>query len=87
MANIITVIRIICSIALLFCQFPTSAFYLVYVTAGITDIIDGTVARRTNTVSEFGAKMDTAADFVFVVACLIKMIPLRNIYGLLSEKW
>ena len=79
MANVITVIRVICSIALLLCQFPSPAFYILYVTAGITDIIDGAVARKTDTVSEFGAKLDTAADFVFVVVCLIKLIPLLDI--------
>ena len=79
MANIITVIRILCSVALLFCQFPSPAFYFLYVTAGITDMIDGEVARKTNTVSEFGAKLDTAADFVFVAVCLIKLIPSLNV--------
>ena len=79
MANIITVIRIICSIALLFCQFPSPVFYTLYVTAGITDTIDGAVARKTNTVSELGAKLDTAADAVFVVVCLIKLIPILDI--------
>ncbi len=79
MANVITVIRVICSIALLLCQFPSPAFYILYVTAGITDIIDGAVARKTDTVSEFGAKLDTAADFVLVVVCLIKLIPLLDI--------
>ena len=67
MANIITVIRIICSIALLFCRFPSQAFYNLYVTAGITDMI---------------AKLDTAADFVFVVVCMIKLIPI-----LVIPKW
>lgn len=79
MANIITVIRIICSVALLFCQFPSPAFYILYGTAGITDMIDGAVARKTNTVSEFGAKLDTAADFVFVAVCLIKLIHILDI--------
>lgn len=79
MANNITVIRILCSVALLFCQFPSAAFYYLYVIAGITDMIDGAVARKTNTLSEFGAKLDTAADLVFVAVCLIKLIPLLDI--------
>lgn len=79
MANIITSIRIICSIALLFCQALTASFYALYIVAGITDMIDGTVARETNTVSEFGSKLDTVADFVFVVVCLLKLIPIVDI--------
>ena len=37
------------------------------------------MARKTNAVSEFGARLDTVADFIFVVACLIKLVPTLNI--------
>ena len=79
MANIITGIRIICSIALLFCPVFSPGFYALYVTAGISDMIDGTVARRTGTVSEFGSKFDTAADIILAAVCLLKLIPVLNI--------
>ena len=79
MANIITGIRIVCSIALLFFPAFSPAFYTLYVVAGVSDMIDGTVARKTGTVSDFGSKLDTAADFVLVAVCLIKMIPVLDI--------
>lgn len=79
MANIITSCRILCSIILLFFPAFSPAFYILYLTAGFTDMIDGTVARKTNTVSEFGSKLDTVADFVFVVVCLIKLLPVMDI--------
>ena len=79
MANIITGIRVLCSIVLLFCTVLSPAFYTLYIIAGLTDMIDGWVAKRTNTVSEFGAKWDTTADFIFVVVCLIKLIPVIDI--------
>ena len=79
MANFITFIRILCSIAILFCPVFSVAFYSLYITAGLTDMIDGWVARKTNTVSEFGAKLDTVADFVFVVVCLVKLLPIMDI--------
>lgn len=75
MANFITVIRIVCSIILLFCPVFSPAFYVLYITAGVSDMIDGIVARKTGTVSELGSKLDSTADFVFVVVCLIKLIP------------
>lgn len=75
MANIITGIRIVCGISLLFCPVFSPAFYALYITAGVSDMIDGTVARKTGTVSAFGSKLDTAADFVLAVVCLIKLIP------------
>ena len=74
-ANLITATRISCSIALLFCQPLSPSFIVVYLVAGLTDMIDGVVARRTNTASEFGAKLDTAADFVLVAVCLWKLLP------------
>ena len=79
MANIITSIRIICSIALLFSPAISPVFYVLYIVAGFTDMIDGTVARKTNTASEFGSKLDTMADFIFVVVCLIKLLPVMDI--------
>ena len=79
MANIITSIRIICSISLLFCPALSMLFYVLYIVAGVTDIIDGIVARKTNSVSEFGSKLDTVADFVLVVTCLIKLLPVLDI--------
>nr|AHF25258.1 CDP-alcohol phosphatidyltransferase superfamily [uncultured bacterium Contig1604] len=75
MANVLTGFRILCGVALLFCQPFSPLFIVLYLIAGLTDMIDGAVARRTNTASEFGAKLDTAADFVFVAACLIKLLP------------
>ena len=79
MANSITGIRILCSIAILFCPVFSAAFYALYITAGLTDIADGWVARKTNTVSEFGSKLDTIADIIFVIVCLFKLIPVMDI--------
>ena len=75
MANIITGFRVLISIALLFCPVFSPVFYILYLTGGLSDMIDGTIARKMNTVTEFGARFDTAADFVFVVVCLIKLLP------------
>ena len=78
-ANIITGYRIVFSIALMFFPPFSLAFYVLYAVAGLTDMIDGTVARKTNTVSAFGAKLDTIADFVFVAVCLFKLLPILDI--------
>ena len=79
MANIITGIRIVCSIALLFCPAFSPAFYTLYIVAGVSDMIDGTVARKTGTVSEFGSKLDTGADLILVIVCLIKLLPVLHV--------
>ena len=75
MANIITGCRVILSIGLLFVPLLSPVFYIFYLLAGFTDMIDGTVARMTHTDSEFGAKLDTVADVVFVAACMMNLLP------------
>ena len=42
-------------------------------------MVDGTIARRTMSVSKFGAKLDTVSDFVFMLVCSIKILPLLQI--------
>ena len=79
MANIITGCRILCSILLLFFPALSPAFFILYLVAGFTDMIDGTIARKTNTASEFGSRLDTIADMVFVAACMIKLFPALTI--------
>ena len=79
MANAITFFRIAAGMALLFCPVFSPAFYAFYIAAGLSDMLDGFAARRTNTVSRFGARLDTMADFVLVVVCLIKLFPILSI--------
>ena len=42
-------------------------------------MVDGTIARKTNAVSEFGAKLDTTSDFIFFAVALIKLLPVIHI--------
>ena len=79
MANTITVFRIAVSIILLLCSVFSPAFNVYYIAAGLSDMLDGFVARKTDTVSKLGAKLDTIADFVLVVVCLIKLLPVLRI--------
>ena len=75
MANLITVFRIISSLLLLLVPTFSFGFYFLYLFAGFTDMMDGAVARKRNTVSEFGSTLDTVADFVFLGICFWKILP------------
>ena len=78
-ANIITGSRIVFSLLLLFIPLSSALFYIFYLFCGLTDMIDGTVARKTGAVSNFGAKLDTVSDFVFMAVCVVKLLPKINI--------
>ena len=68
-----------CSIWMLFLPAFSHQFYLLYLLCGFTDMIDGTIARKAKSVTAFSSALDSVADFVFVVAALIKLLPTLNI--------
>ena len=74
-ANVITGLRIVFCLPLLFVPLTSVWFYALYLLCGLSDMIDGTVARRTSSTSEFGARPDTVSDFVFMTVALIKFVP------------
>lgn len=74
MANLITSCRILLSL-LLFFPALSPGFYGLYLAAGLSDMLDGFVARRTNSASPLGAKLDSMADVVFLSVCLIRLLP------------
>ena len=75
LANVITFCRIPLAICLLFLP-PLSAGYMaIYLAGGITDMVDGTVARRTGSESLSGSRLDSLADLIFLVLALVTIIP------------
>lgn len=71
MANSITLLRIILSFGLLFIRPYGTIFFLIYTVCGLTDILDGYIARKTKTESNFGAKLDTISDLLFFSVVII----------------
>jgi len=72
-ANIITVSRIVFSLAMLFFPLFSIGFWVFYSLAGLTDMVDGLVARVLKSESKTGAILDSVADLAFfiVIACLL----------------
>lgn len=73
-ANDITILRIFFAIAMLLVSPFSYVFWVCYLLAGISDILDGIVARGLKQQSDFGAKLDSAADFIFAAAIAVIMI-------------
>lgn len=64
----------------LFLTEPFSAiFNILYVYCGITDMIDGTIARKTHTESRVGQTLDSIADLIFAAIGLGKILPILSI--------
>ena len=78
-ANILTGCRIFGSILLLFFPAFSLVFNITYLLCGFSDMVDGTIARKTNSTSKFGSQLDTIADLIFVVVSLFKLLPALHI--------
>ncbi|PKM49819.1 MAG: CDP-alcohol phosphatidyltransferase [Firmicutes bacterium HGW-Firmicutes-7] len=78
MANYISLARIFL-VFLLFLTKPFSTvFFVIYITCGISDILDGYIARKTHTTSRLGEKLDSAADLIMVIVVIILLYPIIN---------
>lgn len=74
-ADTVTSVRIIASLLLLFLPLRSAWFIAVYTFTGLTDILDGWLARKTGTTSDFGARLDSVADLLFYGIVLFRLIP------------
>ena len=70
----ITLARIPMAIALPFVQSSPAVFWTLYLLCGLSDVLDGAVARLTGTVSRLGERLDTLADIIFVAVWLVLFI-------------
>src|SRR2546430_3240592 len=50
-----------------------------FLVAGVTDFFDGEIARRYQTVTNFGKLMDPLVDKIMIAAAFISLVPLRAI--------
>ena len=73
--NILSVSRIALCLPLLLVKAMTVPFWILYMIAGLTDMLDGFLARRWGVESKIGARLDSLADFVFVLAAGCKLFP------------
>ena len=80
LANIITASRILLTIVMIFLPTLSSEFMIVYSLAGISDVLDGFIARKTKTVSKLGSKLDSVADLTFYTVMMHKIMPFLKKY-------
>ncbi len=75
LVNAITSLRIIGTFLLIFTEPLSKTFFIIYSLSGFTDVLDGYIARKTHTETEFGAKLDSVADLLFYGVMIYKLFP------------
>lgn len=77
-ANYISVSRMILSLTLFLTEPLGAAFLCIYLIIGVSDILDGYIARKTGSASKLGEKLDSIADMVFDFILIIILYPVVN---------
>lgn len=77
LANIVTSSRILASVVLFLCSDFDNLYLGFYVYCGITDFIDGPIARKTGSASSLGAALDTIGD-VLTYLSLVKILVMKG---------
>ena len=54
-------------------------FWVIYGLCGISDMMDGFLARKLHAESRAGAVLDSVADICFVACCAVKLLPVLQI--------
>ncbi len=79
MPNIIILLRIAGSLGLLLRDVTSVFLWIIYGLCGISDIVDGWLARRLKCVTKTGALLDSIADICFVACCARKLLPILEL--------
>ena len=77
--NIISALRMLGALCLLLFSPASVAFWVLYGFCGISDMLDGYLARKLHAESKTGAVLDSIADICFVACCAIRLIPIIQI--------
>ena len=91
--NILTVLRLIAApgVAILFLYFqrPLADWFalVLFVTAALTDFLDGYLARLWKQESKFGAMLDPIADKAMVIIALVIIVGLSTADKLVMDAW
>lgn len=63
-----------CALPLLWIPVNSLLFILIYLLCGITDVLDGYLARKFGAFSPLGAKLDSLGDFIFWMIVLYRFV-------------
>ncbi|GGH23815.1 CDP-alcohol phosphatidyltransferase family protein [Paenibacillus segetis] len=77
--NFLSFSRMLLSLVLLVVKPLSIVFYVLYIACGLSDMLDGYIARRTGVSSRLGAKLDTVADLIMTIVLFVILYPIVHL--------
>ena len=74
--NALSALRLVCTFGLLFAAPMKTAFFILYSVCGVSDVLDGFLARKMRCTSELGAVLDSIADLSFYTMMILRLFPI-----------
>ena len=83
-ANRLTLSRLVLTILFVMAlnsqwQYGRTMALLLFILAGVTDFVDGEIARRYESETNFGKLMDPLVDKILIAAAFISLVPLKAV--------
>ena len=75
LANFITITRIGLAISLIFIELFSIEFFIIYGLCGVSDVLDGFIARKLHIQTKFGSVLDSLSDWFYFVVLACKILP------------
>ena len=73
--NAVTALRLLCTAAMFAINADFSLFWFLYALCGISDVLDGALARKLRAESRLGSRLDSIADLAFTAVCAVQLLP------------
>ena len=83
-ANRITLSRLVLTVLFVLAlnsswNYARTAALIIFLLAGVSDFVDGEIARRYGSITNFGKLMDPLVDKIMMAAAFISLVPLKAI--------
>ena len=72
--DMFTAFRCFAAVLMLFFDFASPLFYILYFLCVLTDMLDGFAARKLGVQTRYGEVFDSTADVIFAVCTALKLI-------------
>jgi len=77
----------VCVLSFKHTSWSGAAAFFIFVIAGVTDFLDGYIARKYNLITDLGKLLDPIADKILVSAAFIELVSFNDLMPVITPAW